>query len=126
MSTDIDVKAADALEKLETLQRVCEPCVTEKSHKVQNRIAHTRATEKDELIHTDLVDDELISTFIEKAKFVIIMIDDYTNFTTVYLLDRKSELKAVLRNYFEFMRIQNTFVRRLRFDKKEKYVNIKT
>ena len=126
MSTDIDVEAANALKKLKFPQRIYESCVTDKLHKIQNRIAYIRATEKDELIHTDFVDDDLISIFTEKAKYVIVMTNDYIDFITIYLLKHKFNMKEVLRNYFKLMRTQKTFVRRLRFDNKKEYADIET
>ena len=46
-------------------------------------------------MHTDFADENLILIFIKEIKFVIIMINDYTDFTVIYLLNKKSDLKEV-------------------------------
>ena len=126
MSTDINFKIANALKKLKFSQRICESCVINKSHKIRNRIAHVKATEKDELVHKDRVDDDLISTFIEKVRYVIVMTNDYTDFTIVYLLKHRFDMKEALQNYFELMQTQSTFMRRFCFDNDDKYADIET
>jgi hypothetical protein len=40
----------------------------------------------------------------EPDMYVATMIDDYSEYTTPYLLERKSDLKGVLRNYLKFMK----------------------
>ena len=55
-------------------------------------------------MRTDFVNDDLILIFTEKIKYVIVMMNDYINFITIYLLKHKFNMKEVLRNYFEFMR----------------------
>ena len=54
------------------------------------------------------------------------MTNDYIDFITIYLLKHKFNMKEVLRNYFEFIRTQRTFVRHLRFDNEKEYADIKT
>ncbi len=55
--------------------------------------------------------------------YVTTMIDDFSEYTIIYLLNRKSALKSVLRNYLELMKTKSTFVQRLRFDNEDEYAD---
>ncbi len=54
------------------------------------------------------------------------MIDDYSEYTITYLLERKSDLKGVLRNYLTFMKTRGTPVHRLRSDNGGEYAGHQT
>jgi len=51
------------------------------------------------------------------------MIDDYSQYTIIYLLKRKFDLKDVLRKYLKFMKIQSTSIQRLRSDNEDEYAD---
>ena len=46
-------------------------------------------------MHINFADESLILIFIKKIKFIIIIINNYINFTVIYLLNKKSDLKKV-------------------------------
>jgi transposase InsO family protein len=121
MSIGIDVNSANSLENEESSESICETCVTGKQHRTPSRKPHIRATKIGELVHTDLVGDGKISKTDEGAKYVATMIDDYSEYTTTYLLERKSDLQGVLRNYLTLMKTQGTSVHRLRSDNEGEY-----
>ena len=111
MSTDIDVAAADTLKKLKLLQDVCEPCVVGKQHRAINRVPRSRATVIGELIHTDIAGGgKIILIFNQRVRYVAVMTDDFIDYTTIYLLQRKFGLKIVLRKYLKQMKIRGTSV----------------
>jgi transposase InsO family protein len=123
MSIDIDVNSVNSLENEEFPESVCEACATGKQHRISSRKPHIRATKIDELVHTNLVGDGKISKIDEKAKYVTTMIDDYSEYTTTYLLERKFDLQGVLRNYLTLMKTQSTSVHRLRSDNEGEYAD---
>ena len=77
----------------------------------------------DELIHLNLVDDDKISKINEEFRYVATMIDDYSQYTIIYLLQRKFDLKDVLRKYLKFMKIQSTSIQQLRSDNEDEYAD---
>ena len=104
MSIDIDVNSTNSLENKESPEMICEACAIDKQHRTSSRKPHIRAIKVDELVHTNLVGDGKISKIDEESKYVTTMIDDYSEHTTTYLLERKFELKGVLRNYLKLMK----------------------
>jgi hypothetical protein len=54
---------------------------------------------------------------------VTIMIDDYSKYTTIYLLKRKFNLQDVLRNYLTLMKTQNTLIHQLHSDNEDEYAD---
>jgi len=71
----------------------------------------------------NLVNDDKISKINEEFKYIATMIDDYSQYTIIYLLKRKFDLKDVLRKYLKFMKIQSTLIQRLRSDNKDEYTD---
>ncbi len=126
MSTDIDVNSANSLENKESPEMICGACVIGKQHRTPSRKPHTRVIKVDELVHTDLADDGKIPKIDGESKYVTTMIDDYSEHTTIYLLERKFELKGVLRDYLELMKTRSTSVHRLRSDNEDGYADHQT
>ncbi len=126
MSTGIDVDAANNLQKREFPEEVCEPCALGKQHRNPYRIPHTRAATKGELVHTDLASGGRIKQTLGGARYVAAMTDDFTDFTVVYLLKKKSEFKKVLGDYLVMMKTQGTPVQRLRSDNGGEYAGAET
>ncbi len=126
MSIDIDVNSTNSLENKESPEMICEACAIDKQHRTSSRKPHIRAIKVDELVHTNLVGDGKISKIDEESKYVTTMIDDYSEHTTTYLLERKFELKGVLRNYLKLMKTRNTSIHRLRSDNEGEYADHQT
>jgi len=59
----------------------------------------------------------------EEFRYVVTMIDDYSQYTIIYLIDRKFNLKDVLQNYLNLMKNRNTSIHQLRSDNEEKYAD---
>jgi len=51
------------------------------------------------------------------------MIDDYSEHTIIYLLERKFKLKDVLRNYLKLMKTRDTSIHQLRSDNEDEYAD---
>jgi len=51
------------------------------------------------------------------------MIDNYSQYTIIYLLKRKFNLKDVLRKYLKFMKTQSTSIHRLYSDNEDEYAD---
>ncbi len=123
MSIDIDVNSINSLEGKEFSESICETCVLDKQHRASSRRSHTRVIRIDELIHSNLVDDGKILMIDEEFRYVVTMIDDYSQYTIIYLIDRKFDLKDVLRDYLNLMKNRDTSIHRLRSDNEEKYAD---
>ena len=104
ISIDIDVNSTDSLENEEFSESICEICVIDKQNRTSSRKSHIRVIKADELVHTNLVDDDKISKIDEEFRYVAIMIDDYSEHMIIYLLEQKFELKDVLRDYLKLMK----------------------
>ncbi len=123
MSIDIDVNSINSLEEEEFLESICETCVLDKQHRASSWRSHTRVIKIDELVHLNLVDDGKILMIDEEFRYVVTMIDDYNQYTIIYLINRKFDLKDVLQNYLNLMKNWSTSIHRLRLDNEEKYAN---
>jgi len=96
MSIDIDVNSINSLEEEEFLKLICKTCVLDKQHRASSWRSYTRVIKIDELIHLNLVDDDKILMIDEEFRYVVTMIDDYSQYTIIYLINRKFDLKDVL------------------------------
>ncbi len=123
MSIDIDVNSTDSLKNEEFSESICEVCVIGKQNRTSSRKFHIRVIKVDELVHSNLVDDDKIFKIDEEFRYVATMIDDYSQYTIIYLLKRKFNLKDVLRKYLKFMKIQSTSIQRLRSDNEDEYAD---
>ncbi len=126
MSTGIDVDSANSLENEESPESVCGACAIGKQNRTPSRKPHTRATKAGELVHTDLAGGGKIPKTDGGSRYVATMIDDYSQYTTTYLLERKSDLKGVLRKYLKLMKTRGTPVHRLRSDNGGEYAGHQT
>ena len=123
MSIDINVNSINSLEEEEFSESICETYVLDKQHWASSRRSHTRVIRIDELIHLNLVDDDKILMINEEFRYVVTMIDDYSQYTIIYLIDRKFDLKDVLWNYLNLIKNLSTSIHRLRSDNEEKYAD---
>ena len=107
MSIDIDVNSTNSLENKKFSEMICKICVIDKQHRTSSWKSHIRVIKVDELVHTNLVDDDKISKIDEESKYMTTMIDDYSEHMIIYLLELKFELKDVLRNYLKLMKTRD-------------------
>ncbi len=123
MSIDIDVNLTNSLENKKFSEMICEICVIDKQHKTSSRKSHIRIIKVDELVHTNLVDDDKIFKIDKEFKYVTTMIDDYSEHMIIYLLEQKFELKDVLRDYLKLMKTWSTLIYRLCSDNENEYAD---
>ena len=123
MSIDIDVNSTNSLENEEFSESICEICVIDKQNRTSSRKSHIRVIKADELVHTNLVDNDKISKIDEEFRYVATMIDDYNQYTIIYLLERKFDLKDVLRKYLKLMKTRDISIHRLRSDNEDEYAD---
>ncbi len=123
MSINIDVNSINSLEEKEFSESICETCVLDKQHRAFSWRFHTRVIRIDELIYLNLIDDDKILMIDEEFRYVVTMIDDYSQYTIIYLIDRKFDLKDVLRNYLNLIKNRDTLIHWLRSDNEEKYAD---
>ena len=76
---------------------VCQVCQEAKQARRPFKNQRTRATRPLEILHTDLVEVEVCTW--DNCKYFITCLDDYTHYTTVYLLNRKSDAVVALKRY---------------------------
>ncbi len=46
-------------------------------------------------------EDNIILIFSQRVKYVVVITNDFTDYTIIYLLQRKFELKIILRKYLK-------------------------
>lgn len=71
----------------------------------------------------NLIDDDKIFKINEECKYVVTMIDDYNQYTIIYLLKWKFNLMRKLWNYLKFMKIQSTSIQQLHLNNEDEYVD---
>jgi hypothetical protein len=82
---------------LNNASSICDPCLCAKAHQLPFPVSYSRATTPLELIHSDVWDPAI--KFFGRKKYYVSFIDDYSKFTWIYLLRRKSE---VFQYFLEF------------------------
>ncbi len=55
-------------------------------------------------------EDNIILIFSQRVKYVVVMTNDFTNYIIIYLLQRKFELKIILRKYLKQMKIKDILI----------------
>lgn len=110
MNIDIDVNSINSLEKKEFSESICETCVLNKQHQASSWRFHTRVIRIDELIHSNFVNDDKILMINEEFKYVVTMIDNYSQYMIIYLIDWKFNLKDVLQDYLNLIKNQDTSI----------------
>ncbi len=123
ISININVNSTDSLKNEEFSELICEICVIDKQNRTSSWKLHIRVIKVNELVHLNLVDDDKIFKIDEEFKYVATMINDYSQYTIIYLLKRKFDLKDVLRKYLKFMKTQSTSIQWLRSDNENEYAD---
>jgi len=95
ISEGIDISRKD----LKSMETLCETCVKAKQTRLSFEGQRIKAKQPLELIHTDLCGLVETPTWDDK-KYMLTLLDDYTNFTVIYLLKNKYKVTDK-RNYAE-------------------------
>jgi transposase InsO family protein len=120
--------------ELETLQRwilnsglsvyvSCNPCALSKSkHKVPNPV-ESKSTEVFELIYTDVC-GPFPNELYGGSKYFFTIIDDFSRFSRVFFLKRKSDTSIILRAFFNHVERQfSKKIKRIRSDNSGEYIS---
>lgn len=85
------------------IQLTCEPCIEGKlARNPMPKVAERKSTQVLDLIHTDLC-GPMRTTTPGGKRFLMTMIDDYSRYTVVYLLAKKSEAQGKIKEYVRFV-----------------------
>ena len=116
--------------KLETtkINDICELCVMSKMHKTLNKKSmrvdfQRRANRKSQRIHIDLIDDDKIVKTSRGKRYVIVFVNDYTNYTWIYLIRIKNEYKRVLKEFIMMLKTKNINIETIRCDNVDENIN---
>src|SRR5690349_1462757 len=77
----------------------CETCIKAKMTKTPFELSESRATNPLELVHTDLTGPMRTETAIDKHRYTINFVDDYSRFVKVYTMKRKSDALTKLKKF---------------------------
>lgn len=103
----------------------CQSCVEGRGTRVNTRrTAARRSTEVLEMIHADTAGP--ISPMTRKYRYFMVMVDDYTRYTTIALLHKKSEASSAIKSYQTLVETQTgKHIKRLKTDNGSEYCNHK-
>lgn len=101
----------------------CEACVYGKQHREPFTLSNTKTTKPGQLIHSDVCGPMEVNSLGGKRYFVIFK-DDYSNYTYVYFMSQKSEVKNKFELFLNTVKNQlNISVITLRSDCGREYKN---
>jgi len=101
----------------------CKACIYGKQHREPFTLSNTKTTKPGQLIHSDICGPMEENLFGGKRYFVIFK-DDYSNYTYVYFISQKSEVKNKFEQFLNTVKNQlNISVITLRSDCGLKYKN---
>ena len=104
----------------------CESCAMGKMYRTLNRHpvrAERRATRKEQRIHTDLAGGGNIIRTPRGKRYVVIFIDDYTDYTWAYLIRHKKEFQRVLKEFILMLKAEHHDVESIRCDNAGENIN---
>ncbi len=110
MNININVNSINSLEEEEFSESRCKTCVLNKQHWASSWRFYTKVIKIDELIHLNLVNDGKIFMINEEFRYIVTMIDDYSQYMIIYLINRKFNLKDVLQDYLNLMKNRSTLI----------------
>lgn len=84
-------------EDISELQTKCETCIISKQTRLPFLTERTKAIRPLEIIHVDVCGPLEVLTW-DKKKYFLTVLDDFTHFTQVYLLQTKSDVEEILKN----------------------------
>lgn len=108
---------------IDTVNSVCEICLKAKQTRTPFGNERTRAKRPLEIVHTDVCGPIDPLTW-DKKRYMITFIDDFTNFVMVYLIERKSEVSDIVKEYTNQVETKwNLKILKLRCDNGKEFVN---
>jgi hypothetical protein len=90
---------------------------------LQDRKATSTATEINELIYTDLYESITLEFYKHKARYLILVIDNYSRSIEIYFIREKSKAVVLFEGHLNKYKTIDNLVRRVRFDNRGEYNN---
>ncbi|XP_025266851.1 uncharacterized protein LOC105249334 [Camponotus floridanus] len=117
-------KGMDFIAKdLKEVEATCEICLKAKQTRVPFEKSETKTKRPLELVHSNVCGPVETQTWNDK-RYILTMLDDYTHFTVIYLLQNKYEVADTIKEYVKYAAAQwNTKLTRLRCDNGREYAN---
>jgi hypothetical protein len=117
-------RLVDGLPNIHFSKGVCEGCVLRKHPQEKfDKGKSQRASAPLDMIHDDLM-GPFLHPSINKARFVLIFVDDFSCFTWIYFLMQKSEVFQDLKDFKALVETQSIKkIKVLRIDNGGEYVN---
>ena len=124
-----DVNECNKIKKLKFTKR-CEICMIDKQHRIFNYKSMKtnslkRIIRKNQRFHIDLIEEEHIVKTSKNKRYVIIFVDNYTNYIWMYLIIKKFEFLRVLRNFIVMIKTQSYFIEFFRMNNIKENINKK-
>lgn len=96
------IKVADGIkiEGNENIEENCEVCIKAKQSRLPFNTQRKRASRILEIIHSDVCGPFENKTY-DGKRYLVTMIDDYSNFTKVYTIKQKNQVPEIIKNYVE-------------------------
>lgn len=112
-------------EEIKNLNKTCEVCIMSKQVRKPFSTERQKATRPLQIIHTDICGPISPNTY-DNKKYILTILDDYTHYTRVYLLENKYEAFEVIKTYIEEVeREKNLKVSTIRCDNGGEYTSNK-
>ena len=123
----INANECNKVEKLNPEQK-CEACILGKQHRIPNHNPvranpQKRATRKGQRFHTDLAGGGNIVQTPRGKRYAIVFVDDYTDYTWIYLARLKSEFSKILRDFIMMIKAQGHSIESIRLDNAKENIN---
>ena len=110
-------------------QGKCEACMLNKMHRTSNynlvRLQR-KTTRKSQRFHVDLVDEKNIIIISFDKRYIIIIIDDYIDYTWLFLARKKNEMSKILKEFVLIIKAQDIKIECFRLDNAKKNINVVT
>ena len=124
----IDDSECFKLEKIDPQHGKCESCIMSKMHRTPNhKTVRTdptkRATRKGQRFHTDLAGGGHIVRTPRDKRYAIVFVDDYTDYTWLYLIKKKSEFATVLKDFIHMIKAKGLTIESFRMDNAKENIN---
>ena len=92
------------MEVLRTVRTACVPCIRGRAVQRYSKVPDPRAVAVFEFVHTDICGPFNVPDSIHDAKYIIVFVCDFSNFMTVYSLQKRSDAPDALRKYLASVR----------------------
>ncbi|KAM2129542.1 hypothetical protein ACFX1R_009206 [Malus domestica] len=94
----------------------CDVCPLAKQHRLPFTVSSISSNQPFVLIHCDIWGPFKVAST-SRAKYFLTIVDDYSRFTWIFLMQHKHDTQSLLKDFFSFVKTQfNTSIRNIRVD----------